>query len=99
MNTTVVCAGLIIAASGSVLADDGAKTYQLVCSSCHDSAAAGAPKLDDKANWEPRIAQGKDALYASMINGKCAMQAKAGRIDLSDEVVKAAVDHMVAQAR
>ena len=56
-------------------------------------------KLGDKAAWEPRIAQGKDAMYASALNGKGAMPAKGGRADLSDDAVKAAVDYMVAQSK
>jgi cytochrome c5 len=36
-------------------------------------------------------------LYASAINGLNAMPAKGGRMDLSDEDIKAAVDHMLAQ--
>jgi cytochrome c5 len=63
------------------------------------TGAAGSPKLGDKAAWEPRIAQGKDALYASVLKGKGAMPAKGGRADLSDEAVKAAVDYMVAQSK
>ena len=92
-----MCAGMV-AASGVAMAD-GAATYNQACAACHATGAAGAPKLDDKAAWKPRIAQGTDALYASAINGKGTMPAKGGRADLSDDVIKAAVDYMVSQAK
>lgn len=98
LSAITFCAGLVMTASGAALADGGA-TYQQACSACHASGAAGAPKLDDKAAWEPRLASGKDALYASVLNGKGAMPPKGGRVDLSDDVIKAAVDYMVAQAK
>ena len=37
---TVICAAMLTAASGAVLAD-GASTYKEVCSSCHESGAEG----------------------------------------------------------
>ena len=73
----------------------GKKMYKQACFSCHDHGVAGAPKLGDTAAWAPRIANGKDALYASTINGKGAMPPKGGRIDASDEVIRETVDYMV----
>jgi cytochrome c5 len=78
---------------------DGEKIYKGLCMSCHDAGIAGSPKLGDKAAWEPRIATGMDALYASSLKGKGAMPAKGGNAALSDDEVKAAVDHMVAQVK
>ena len=74
-------------------------TYEQACKACHMTGAANAPKLEDKAAWKPRIAQGMDALYTSVLKGKGAMPPKAGRADLSDDVIKAAVDYMVSQAK
>ena len=98
LTAIAMCAGLMTAVSGTAMAD-GAATYKEACSACHITGAAGAPKLEDKAAWKPRIAQGKDALYASVLKGKGAMPPKGGRADLSDDVVKAAVDYMVSQAK
>ena len=79
---------------------DGAATYEAVCKTCHGVGLAGAPKAGDKGAWGPRVAQGKDTLYKHAIagfNGKAGvMPAKGGRPDLTDELVKQAVDHMVA---
>ena len=98
LTAIAMCTGLMIAASGTAMAD-GAATYKEACQACHAAGAAGAPKLDDKAAWAPRIAQGNDALYTSVLKGKGAMPPKGGRVDLSDDVVKAAVDYMVSQAK
>lgn len=73
---------------------DGATVYNSVCSACHASGAAGAPKAGDKGAWGARIAQGKETLYKSAINGKGAMPPKGGS-SLSDAEIKAAVDHLV----
>lgn len=98
MTAIAMCAGLVMAASGTAMAD-GAETYKTACAACHMTGAAGSPKLGDKAAWAPRIATGNDALYASAVKGKGAMPPKGGRMDLSDDVVKAAVDYMVAQSK
>lgn len=78
---------------------DGATIYQTVCGACHGTGAAGAPKSGDKAAWGPRIAQGKDALYKSALNGKNAMPPRGGAADLTDAEVKAAVDHIIGLAK
>ncbi len=85
------------------LPKDGAEVFQQVCSTCHGAGIAGAPKAGDKAAWGPRIAQGKATLYEHALkgfNGKSGvMPAKGGRLDLSDELVKQAVDHIVQMAQ
>ncbi|MDX1336113.1 MAG: c-type cytochrome [Gammaproteobacteria bacterium] len=40
-----------------------------------------------------------EALYATSINGKGAMPPKGGRMDMSDDDIKAAVDYMVAESK
>lgn len=78
---------------------DGATVFNTICGACHTTGAAGSPKAGDKAAWAPRIAQGKEALYKSALNGKNAMPARGGAADLSDAEVKAAVDHIVGLAK
>ena len=89
---------LITAFSNAAAEQDGATTYKLICSSCHESAAAGAPKLEDKTQWKSRLAQGMDSLYASTIDGKCDY-VKDIRLDLTDEAIRAAVDYMVSEVQ
>jgi cytochrome c5 len=82
---------------------DGAEVFQQVCSACHGTGLAGAPKAGDSAAWAPRIAKGKDALYQHALQGfqgtAGVMPPKGGRVDLPDALVKAAVDHMVGMAQ
>jgi cytochrome c5 len=73
---------------------DGKKIYDTVCFVCHNSGAAGAPKLEATA-WTDRMSGGIDALVASAIKGKGAMPPKGGRLDLSDADMKAVVQYMV----
>lgn len=78
---------------------DGATVYNTVCGACHNSGAAGAPKLDDKAAWAPRVATGKDALYKSALGGKNAMPPKGGASAMSDDEIKGAVDYILSKVK
>jgi cytochrome c5 len=69
------------------------------CAVCHAAGVAGARSSATRPRGPPRIKQGKDALYASALKGKGAMPAKGGNPSLSDDAVKAAVDHMVSAAK
>ena len=95
----VAAAPPVAAAPATGGADQGQSTYEAVCSACHGGGVAGAPKTGDKAKWSPRIALGKDALYASALKGKGVMPAKGGNPGIADDAVKAAVDYLVAQAK
>jgi cytochrome c5 len=75
----------------------GQQTFDQACSTCHTTGTAGAPKVTDKAAWQPRIKQGKQTLYKHAINGLGVMPPKGGQASLSDAQVKAAVDYIVAQ--
>ena len=77
----------------------GEAKYKMVCFACHDSGVAGAPKLGDKAAWEPRIATGFDALLNSALHGKNAMPPKGGNPALSDDEVKNIVAFMVDKSK
>jgi len=78
---------------------DGAKVYNGLCAGCHAIGAAGSPKAGDKGAWGPRIAKGKDTLYNHALNGfqgsNGVMPARGGNPKLTDDEVKAAVDHLV----
>lgn len=77
---------------------DGAALYTSTgCAACHDSGAAGAPKLGDTQAWSARLEQGTEALYQSVFEGKGAMPARGGS-SASDEEIEAVVDYMVAEA-
>jgi cytochrome c5 len=90
-------------AGGLALPKSGDEAFQQVCSACHGAGIAGAPKAGDKAAWGPRIAKGKEVLYDHALKGfqgsSGVMPAKGGRADLPDDLVKAAVDHMLDMAK
>lgn len=73
----------------------GPEVYQAACLACHASGAAGAPKTGDKAAWEPRVGAGVEQLVKTVISGKGAMPARAGNPTLTDEEIRAAVEHML----
>lgn len=75
-----------------------AAIYASVCSVCHETGVAGAPKTGDKAAWAPRIATGKEALYHSAIAGKAGMPARGGAGNLSDDEIKHTVDFLVGKS-
>lgn len=79
-------------------AKTGEEVVQAYCAACHQSGAAGAPKLGDAAAWSPRIALGLDALTKSVVAGKGAMPPKGGGTDLTETEIARAVVAMANQA-
>lgn len=72
----------------------GEQIYKGACAACHDSGAAGAPKLGDQGAWASRIATGLDALVKSALNGKGAMPPKGGNGALTEEEITRTVAYM-----
>jgi cytochrome c5 len=72
----------------------GEQAFTQVCTTCHTPGINGAPKIGDHAAWGPRIAQGKEALYLHVIEGKGAMPPRAGTT-WPDATIRMAVDYMV----
>jgi len=84
-------------AAAAAPARSGKAVYDAVCMACHATGVAGAPKVTDKAAWEPRVATGLDALMNTAINGKGAMPARGGQ-NVGDEELKAAILYMTKEA-
>jgi cytochrome c5 len=83
---------------------DGKEIFGHLCTSCHTSGVAGAPKVGNKAMWAPRIAQGINILVKHAIEGYHGpdgnyMPAKGGNPALTDEQVTSAVHWIVDQAK
>ena len=74
----------------------GEEVYKAVCSACHASGAAGAPKFTNTADWAPRISQGFDTLLHTALAGKGAMPPRGGTSpdDYSDFEIARAVAYM-----
>jgi cytochrome c5 len=80
--------------ASSAVAKTGEQVYKEVCMGCHAAGAAGAPKFGDEAAWGTRLKTGLEALTASVIKGKGAMQARGGNPDLSDAEIQNATAYM-----
>jgi cytochrome c5 len=76
----------------------GEEVYKSVCTGCHASGAAGAPKFGDKNGWASRIKEGQKKLVTTAIKGEGAMPPRGGGADLSDLEVERAVVYMANQA-
>ena len=104
VSAALVGAALLI--SGNAFAYDaaaGKATYDASCAMCHKTGMMGAPKLGDKADWKPRIAQGLDTMVSKSIKGykgpKGMMPAKGGNMKLTDAEVGNAVAYMVEHSK
>jgi cytochrome c5 len=74
----------------------GEQVYQAVCSACHATGNAGAPKFGNAGDWAPRISQGFDTLLHTALTGKGAMPPRGGTSpdDYSDYEIGRAVVYM-----
>jgi cytochrome c5 len=90
-------------ATTAVAYKNGVEVYDGACTTCHGTGLLGAPKTGDLGAWAPRLAKGKSTLYEHAIKGfsskpGSAMPPKGGAVSVDDELIKAAVDHMIAKS-
>lgn len=96
MKKLIIAAAAVAMLGGmNVASASGDAIYKRVCFACHDTGAAGAPKVGDKAAWAPRIAKGMDALTNNTLNGINAMPPRGTCADCSDADLKGVVEYMV----
>lgn len=96
------CVGAATSAVAAVASGprSGEEIYAASCFACHDTGAAGAPKLGDAAAWTARVdSKGMEMLVANAINGIGAMPAKGACGDCSDEEIAATVEHIIANSK
>ena len=88
-----------VSSNGSL---SGEKVFETACFACHTTGAGGAPTLEPAA-WETRLGQGIDMLVSHAIDGYQGeagiMPPKGGRMDMSDEEIRGAVEYMVSQVQ
>lgn len=112
-KTGVALSGFVLASvmvGGSVSADqpaltlaqvtegfDPARTYAQSCGACHNSGAAGAPRLGNSAEWKERLDEkGFDTLVEHTINGfNSVMPPKGMCFTCSDDDLRAMVQYML----
>ena len=86
------------AASAAAGSRTGEQVYKAVCTNCHQTGVAGAPKLGDKAAWAPLVKEGLNELVGEAIKGVRAMPPRGGDASLTDEEVARAVAYMANQS-
>jgi cytochrome c5 len=74
---------------------DVERAYMQSCWACHNSGAAGAPKVGDAAAWGARMEKGIDAVVTNAVNGLNAMPAKGMCFTCTNDDIKALVQYMV----
>ncbi|MEX2475328.1 cytochrome c5 family protein [Marinobacter sp.] len=84
-------------ASASSEPRGGSEVYDAACAACHNTGAAGAPKLGDADAWGDRPDKGLETLVDHAINGFNAMPAKGGCSNCSDEEIEVAVEYMLTE--
>lgn len=89
-------AAVEVAAAGATSGAEksGEEVVKAVCSMCHAAGLMNAPKIGDKGQWQPRIAQGYETLVKHAIEGIRTMPARGGNPALTDGEVARAVANM-----
>ena len=96
-GTAVLIAGALVIADfahAQGAERSGKAVYEAQCQKCHATGADGAPKIDDRAAWAPRLKQGLNATVRSAARGHGKMPARGGLADLSDGELRAAILYM-----
>ena len=97
-NIKPVAAVEVAAASDVHVEKTGAEVVKGGCAMCHAAGLMNAPKIGDKAQWAPRIAQGYETLIKHAVNGIRTMPAKGGNPALTEGEIAAAVAEMANQS-
>jgi len=76
------------------------KMYERTCAACHIAGLAGAPRVGNREEWQPRVEKGMEALYHSALVGMPpGMPAKGLCFDCTTDDLKKMVDFLVASSR
>jgi cytochrome c5 len=97
-NVKPVAAVEVAEAAGTKVSLSGEEVVKNGCAMCHAAGLMNAPKIGDKGQWGPRIAQGYETLVKHATEGVRTMPARGGNPDLSDLEIARAVAHMANQA-
>lgn len=79
-----------------VAARSGQQVYDQSCAACHNSGAAGSPRIGAAGPWQERYdTKGFETLVTNSINGIGAMPPKGGCMDCSDDEIAASVRYIL----
>jgi cytochrome c5 len=96
MKTLRLLAALVLALPAALPAAErtGEEIVKSQCAKCHAAGVDGAPRIEDRAAWVPRVKRGVDATVASAIKGHGKMPARGGLADLTDTELRSAILYM-----
>lgn len=93
---SVHVAGAAAASAAAAGPRSGADIYNQACVACHGAGVLGAPKLNDAADWQPRLDEkGFDTVWQNAIDGINAMPPMGTCGDCSNDDIKAAIEYMI----
>ncbi|MBT8091887.1 MAG: c-type cytochrome [Gammaproteobacteria bacterium] len=81
--------------AGNGAALNGERHYKEYCAGCHETGMLGAPITENSEDWADRSQLWDAILLDHAITGYFEMPAKGGRMNLPDDVVKSAAEHML----
>ncbi|MDP1931727.1 MAG: c-type cytochrome [Gammaproteobacteria bacterium] len=97
------CAGgaaPMVLAQAATAEFSAAAQYTQSCAMCHTPGVAGAPRLDNAAEWAARVAaKGRDTIVQNAITGINAMPPRGMCMTCTDENMAALVDYMLSQGQ
>ncbi len=93
-SAQVAQSAVVSAASASYSARE---LYAGACLACHDTGAAGAPRLGDNAAWQSRAGAGVASLVAAVVSGKGAMPPNGGST-YAEQELRLIVEYMLNKA-
>lgn len=64
------------------------------CARCHEKGLHGAPRIDDRGAWVPRLKDGLDAAVSRAIKGHGSMPSRGGLSDLTDTEMRSAIVYL-----
>ena len=97
---TIAPVSSTVGAVVAVTFKDGTEVYEGACKACHGPGSRVRRRLETVPHGRPASPRARRMLYDHAIKGFTGqagvMPPKGGRTDLSDDLIKQAVDHMVA---
>ena len=90
----IACAAVFGAGASLAQERTGEQIVGAQCSKCHQAGVNGAPRIDDRAAWIPRMKNGLNATVRSASKGHGNMPARGGLADLSDTELRNAILYM-----
>ena len=83
------------AAAAPTAARSGQDIYRTSCFACHDTGAAGAPKLADAAAWAPYVDKGMDSMLQNAITGIGGMPPRGTCANCSDDELRDSIQYIL----